>query len=1026
MIFKTFNNDIDKISAKWGIFGKSFYDFVEASRNRKIAIDDLFTINGMSLKDAKKQAGSFWSYLYPKREDIQKQLIDVDSVLPKIDEGEANKILSTIKSIENGTNAEIKSFQDLYDTGTKQNQWIAQYAQETQGQIRSTEGVIKANQQARQSAIAHNEALKQQTLGAKAASVAMNLLSTAANMLVMYGISKLITAWDDYKEKLRETAQESAELAQESLNHVTSLNDLKRKLDDGTTSAEELTTAFREQLREMGYTESQIDNLISKYGNLAGAMDEATRKALENAKTDAYADAASSGKALEVDSVGGLTTDILITDYGTGVEELDKQIEEILSKVATKTAEHGSAWITKDNSAEGLYAYYNALKEVSRLIQETASETENQKLINQGNFFVETTYGEVTEAIEKLKESAELYGDALGRIHNADAQIEVSDYLKTNDISTKEEFDSYIQSIKDSTEYSEGYRNVLLQVANDALPQFSQAVKEVKEELSDIPETTPKWSFTETIQQMETAKEKLSNLDEAYAKLFDDDVNTNISTEDFNSILDAFSDIEGLDIEKHLKAIDDAGTDVSKVKSAMEGLIGDYLIYGDILNNVTEENKDLIVTMLTEIGVINAEEIATAALNGELSNLSIEKEFLSAVTTALTENTLGEIDALIQEMNVSDGAKQVLAQLALEKLNVNNTVIDTSADIANIIALAETAKASAYALWELENAKNAIQQFEEYGSWENARKALSGQKGAYEEFAYQYRMAQKRMEQIENGTYDFGYEKVDPSLYMPEIQRPNIQVGYDPSKRPDSATSKAIDSANKSATDSAKKSTEEMKDTFEELVDFFERRTNVLNDALDLLKANLENVNGSFAKNKLIDSQIGINAEKINNYTDAMAMYTQKANEALSKLPADIAEKVKNGAVDLTTFVGEGNEDVVEAIDDYQNWADKVADCKQELAELKQELENLELEKFNNIMDDFQNQFDIRENSKELIDKQIDLFKEAGELIGISFYNSKIDQSEKQLKILEQEKAKLVEQMNSALASGRVKLCPAV
>ena len=56
-------------------------------------------------------------------------------------------------------------------------------------------------------------ALDKMTLGAKAASVAMNLLSTAANMLVMYAISKLITAWDDYKEKLREVAQETAEQA---------------------------------------------------------------------------------------------------------------------------------------------------------------------------------------------------------------------------------------------------------------------------------------------------------------------------------------------------------------------------------------------------------------------------------------------------------------------------------------------------------------------------------------------------------------------------------------------------------------------------------------------------------------------------------------------------------------------------------------------------------------------------------------------------------------------------------------------
>lgn len=215
-------------------------------------------------------------------------------------------------------------------------------------------------------------------------------------------------------------------------------------------------------------------------------------------------------------------------------------------------------------------------------------------------------------------------------------------------------------------------------------------------------------------------------------------------------------------------------------------------------------------------------------------------------------------------------------------------------------------------------------------------------------------------------------------------------------------------------------STKEKKDEYKELFDFFERRIKNLNAALSLLKTNLDNVTGSFAKNKLIDAEIGISEEKFKNYSDALNMYTQKANEALSKLPSDIAEKIKDGAVDLTTFIGDGNKDVVEAIKDYEQWADKVADCKQELAELKTAIRQLELEKFNNIVEDFTNQFDLREDGKDLVSKQMALLKEAGELIGESFFNTQIDQSKKQLELLEAEKAKLVEQMESALASGRV------
>ena len=218
--------------------------------------------------------------------------------------------------------------------------------------------------------------------------------------------------------------------------------------------------------------------------------------------------------------------------------------------------------------------------------------------------------------------------------------------------------------------------------------------------------------------------------------------------------------------------------------------------------------------------------------------------------------------------------------------------------------------------------------------------------------------------------------------------------------------------------------TDSAKSEFEDTVDFFERRIEALNDVLSLLKTGLDNVSGAFAKNKLVDAELGVTEEKLNNYTDALAMYTQKANEALSKLPADIAAKVKDGAVALTDFVGDGNKDVVEAIKEYQSWADKVSDCKQELAGLQKEIRQLELEKFNNIMEDFNDQFDLRGNSKDLISKQIDLLKEAGELIGESFFNAQIDQSQKQLGLLEAEKAQLVNQMASAVSSGRVRCCP--
>lgn len=214
-------------------------------------------------------------------------------------------------------------------------------------------------------------------------------------------------------------------------------------------------------------------------------------------------------------------------------------------------------------------------------------------------------------------------------------------------------------------------------------------------------------------------------------------------------------------------------------------------------------------------------------------------------------------------------------------------------------------------------------------------------------------------------------------------------------------------------------SANEQEDTYDELFDYFERRLTVLNDSAELLDKNLENVVGSMAKNTLLDAKGGILREEMNNYEDALNMYQQKADEAFNKLPADIQARIKDGAVALTEFIGQGNEEVVEAMNDYQNWADKVSDVKQNLAELKETLRQLELQKFNNIVEDFTNQFDIRQNNGiDLIKEQISLLEEAGQVIGEGFYTTQIDQTQKQLDTLTKEKEALVNQMQSAIKNG--------
>jgi len=494
------------------------------------------------------------------------------------------------------------------------------------------------------------------------------------------------------------------------------------------------------------------------------------------------------------------------------------------------------------------------------------------------------------------------------------------------------------------------------------------------------------WDFSETMSQLDEAKSKLSVLDETFSKLFDKDEDTNISFEDYSAIFEAFKDVEGLDIGGFVQQLQDAGQDVEKVTATMQDLIASYLEHSQILNNVTTDNKDFVITMLEEMGVMNAEEIVLANLNLQHETLAAEKQWASETTRELTDATAEEIQAFIDEHGYSQEVRNELVRLALAKETVNGTVLDFSGDISNIMSYVEI----------LNGATNALNTL-------NYLKANNGHIPTPE----LKKLEEEAKREVQNALKKANSYNTAQNI---KINTPKYQGG--------SSTQKAI----KDAAEEAKKAAESVQEQFEETFDFFDRRVKVLDDSIDLLSAHLENVVGAFAKNNLIDAQIGVNAEKINNYTDALAMYTQKANEALSKLPSDIAQKIKDGAIDLTTFIGDGNQEVVEAVKDYEQWADKMADCKQQLAELKEAIRDLELEKFNNIMEDFANQFDLREDSKDLISKQIDLLKEAGQLIGESFYSSQIEQTKKQLALLEEEKAQLTKQLTSALSSGRIEV----
>ena len=108
----------------------------------------------------------------------------------------------------------------------------------------------------------------------------------------------------------------------------------------------------------------------------------------------------------------------------------------------------------------------------------------------------------------------------------------------------------------------------------------------------------------------------------------------------------------------------------------MQDLISAYLDYSNVLDNITVENKDLVVSMLEELGVANALDVVNAKLSGSLFSVADAENLVVQYGYSLIQITTDEINGLVLEGAISEQTAQQLAILALQKQLTNDAKIE--------------------------------------------------------------------------------------------------------------------------------------------------------------------------------------------------------------------------------------------------------------------------------------------------------------------------------------------------------------
>ena len=280
----------------------------------------------------------------------------------------------------------------------------------------------------------------------------------------------------------------------------------------------------------------------------------------------------------------------------------------------------------------------------------------------------------------------------------------------------------------------------------DSAKGYEESIEEIVDACNTYNKIELEDKFGEMQNKSLSTREYLANLNdvsdglEAFKKIYDDI--SDGDTIDLGAIIsgdfaEKFGKLDGY--EEFLKVLSSSPNDIKKCQDALNSLANEYIRDTKILDNLSDENRDLTVAILQQKGVANAAKIVD-------EKLAAQKEVNAIYSSKLANATLSEAASIIYESNASNLAKQELAKLYIEKLNVNNTTIKTAADIANLIALANQANATAESLRRLNRAKSYTERADTLYKNEGDSRTVQKLRG----------MAQKALDQpIEYNEYEY-------------------------------------------------------------------------------------------------------------------------------------------------------------------------------------------------------------------------------------------------------------------------------
>lgn len=245
----------------------------------------------------------------------------------------------------------------------------------------------------------------------------------------------------------------------------------------------------------------------------------------------------------------------------------------------------------------------------------------------------------------------------------------------------------------------------LLPQANDSADKFieqwfKEANKEIKTKKLEAPEVV-----YGNVQSLGKGLDILSGVYEDVKDKGKFDYSSIFNNDDFN---EAFSKYES-QYRNFLTTIAESPDDIGKCQQAFDDLATAYINGSGALDNLTEDTKAATVAMLKQMGVSNAEEAVTRALEAQAK----AEEFVAENSIKLKYATYEEIEAYKEKGVIAEEVAEKIKLMILQERLTNNA-LDSDKSVGELVELANQAGITSQKLIELFNIMTQITKLESF------------------------------------------------------------------------------------------------------------------------------------------------------------------------------------------------------------------------------------------------------------------------------------------------------------------------